>query len=199
MQDYVTNSGTRNDYITEHLNLEAHLFLGGLWTEDYHLLPGTAFAKLSNMKTLIPLIIVVTLLAACGNNKKGGHANDSQSSVKKNVTKRDYSITRTNAYNDLFLDSSRMEEFVTAEKLPDTLAKRIRSFYNARNYQFAWFSSDGLTEQARGFWNLHSYYTKYSDDSSLNDKKLKSRMEDYIAADTLTPSANENDFINTER
>ena len=141
---------------------------------------------------------MLTLLAACGENKKGGNANDSQSSAKKNVTKRDYSITRANAYNDLFLDSNLVEQFIAAEKLPDTLATRIRSFYNARNYQFAWFSSDGLTEQARGFWNLHSYYTKYSEDSSLDDKKLKSKMEDYIAADTLTPSANDKNFIHTE-
>ena len=47
------------------------------------------------------------------------------------------------------------------KKIADSIADRIRSFYNTRNYQYAWFSSDGLTEQARAFWNLHDYVTTY--------------------------------------
>jgi murein L,D-transpeptidase YcbB/YkuD len=151
------------------------------------------------MKTFTPLIIALSFLTACGNNENGHDANNnSKNPIKRNITKRDYSINSANAYNDLFLDSIRVEQFIKAEKLPDTLANRIRSFYNARNYQFAWFSSDGLSEQARGFWNLHSYYTKYSEDSSLDDRKLKSRMEGYVAEDTLTPSADDKEIINTE-
>ena len=151
------------------------------------------------MKTLFPFLLLISVLAACNGVKKNNESDTENSKdSKKNVTKRDYSITPANSYNDLFLDSNRVEQFLASEKLPDTLARRIRSFYNARNYQFAWFSSDGLTEQARGFWNLHSYYTKYSEDSSLDDKKLKSRMEDFITEETLTPSAHDNNIINTE-
>ena len=151
------------------------------------------------MKTLFPFLLLISVLAACNGVKKNNESDTENSKdSKKNVTKRDYSITPANSYNDLFLDSNRVEQFLASEKLPDTLARRIRSFYNARNYQFAWFSSDGLTEQARGFWNLHSYYTKYSEDSSLDDKKLKSRMEDFTTEETLTPSAHDNNIINTE-
>ncbi len=84
--------------------------------------------------------------------------NEKTENVKK-ITKRDYSITASNSYSDLFLDSTAVENFITEKKLNDTLTRRLRSFYNARNYQFAWFSNDGVTEQGRSFWNLHEYYT----------------------------------------
>ena len=151
----------------------------------------------SSMKTLIPFLLSLSILAACNTGKKEADP-DNTDAQKKNVTKRDYSITRANAYNDLFVDSNEVEKFLAENKISDSLARRIRSFYNARNYQFAWFSSDGLTEQARGFWNLHSYYTKYSDDSTLDDKKLKSRMEAYITDEDFSPSAADKSIVNSE-
>jgi murein L,D-transpeptidase YcbB/YkuD len=159
-------------------------------------LPGMAFAKQLCMKSLIPFLLLISTVVACNSQNKTDA--DQSDPATKNITKRDYSITPAVAYNDLFLDSAAVEQFIADKKLPDTLARRIRSFYNARNYQFAWFSSDGLTEQARGFWNLHSYYTKYSEDSSLDDKKLNARMEDYITEENLTPSAKDKSIINTE-
>ncbi len=158
---------------------------------------GIAFANAVSMKTFAPFILLLSLLAACysKSNKKDTEEEDPQ---KKNVTKRDYSITPAIAYNDLFVDSNTVEQFMLENKVSDSIARRIRSFYNARNYQFAWFSSSGLTEQARGFWNLHSYYTKYSEDSSLDDKNLKSRMEGYITEEKLSPSARDKGIIGTE-
>src|SRR5205085_6568484 len=103
-----------------------------------------------------------------------------------------------NSYSDLFLDTSAVEKFIDEKKIPDSLADRIRSFYNARNFQFAWFSSDGLTEQARGFWNLHDYITTYDADSSLKDKSLQKKMDDLIAEDELSVSASDKSFLNTE-
>ncbi len=98
------------------------------------------------------------LSIACNNNNDNN--NNSRPSVnakEKKVSKRDYSITKENAYNDLFLDTADVENFLLKNKIPDSIAARIRSFYNARNYQFAWFSSTGLTEQAFGFWSLKNY------------------------------------------
>jgi len=149
------------------------------------------------MKPFTPFILLLIVLSAC-NSGKNEEGNSEAESAKKNVTKRDYSITTAVAYNNLFVDSTTVEQFINQNNLPDSLARRIRSFYNARNYQFAWFSSDGLTEQARGFWNLHSYYTKYSEDSSLDDNKLKARMENYITEEELSPSSRDNAIINTE-
>src|SRR5262245_63686587 len=92
----------------------------------------------------------------------------------------------------------RMEKFIEQNQLPDPLPRRIRSFYNSRNYQFAWFTSDGLTEQARGFWNLHDYVTTYDADTLLKDKKLQKRMDRLIAEDDLSVNASDKSYLNTE-
>lgn len=91
-----------------------------------------------------------------------------------------------------------MEKFVASKKIPDSIANRIRSFYNTRNYQFAWFSSDGLTEQARAFWNLHDYVTTYNNDTSLHDKTLQKKMDAFIAEENLAPKTADPGFLNTE-
>jgi hypothetical protein len=117
---------------------------------------------------------------------------------EKNVSERDASITKANSYSDLFLDSAALGNFIKQNKIGDSIARRLRSFYNTRNYQFAWFTSNGLTEQARGFWNLHDYVTTYDTDSSLKDKKLQKKMDNLIAEDELSVSASDKSFINTE-
>ena len=88
-----------------------------------------------------------------------------------------------------------MEKYILEKKLPDSISRRIRSFYNTRNYQFAWFTSKGLTEQARGFWNLHDYHTTYNHDSLLHNKTLQRRMDDLIAEEGLSISATNKTYI----
>src|SRR6187402_2419161 len=117
---------------------------------------------------------------------------------EKNISKRDESITPSNSYSDLFIDTVTLQNFITQNKIGDSIARRLQSFYNTRNYRFAWFSKDGLTEQARGFWNLHDYVTTYEDDSLLKDKKLQKKMDRLIAEDELSVSASNKDYINTE-
>ena len=139
------------------------------------------------------------LLISCTNSQtEQQRIGKEQEKLNKNVSARDESITRANSYSDLFLDSSRLEKFISEKKIPDSLAYRIRSFYNARNYQFAWFSSDGLTEQARGFWNLHDYVTTYDPDSSLKDKPLQKRMDNLITEEDLSVSASDKTYLSTE-
>jgi murein L,D-transpeptidase YcbB/YkuD len=131
---------------------------------------------------------------ADSNNSKKAPA----SKATKTISSRDYSINSSNSYSDLFLDSMTMENFISQKKVPDSIANRMRSFYNTRNYQFAWFDSDGLTEQARGFWNLHDYVTTYDKDTSLKDKMLKRQMDKLTAEDSLTVSKNDKKIGNTE-
>lgn len=139
------------------------------------------------MGKLFTYSLFLILFIACKNKKKdSGESNTDRTETTKKITKRDYSITASNSYSDLFLDSNAVENFIAEKKLNDTLKRRLRSFYNARNYQFAWFSKDGVTEQGRSFWNLHQYYTTYSADKSLNDRLLRKRMNALISVDTLT-------------
>ena len=148
------------------------------------------------MKKILLFIAVCNLLLACSNSQTTTQE-EREEKERKNITKRDVSITPGNSYSNLFLDSVVVEKFIVDQKVTDTLARRIRSFYNARNFQFAWFSDDGLTEQARGYWNLHEYVTSYDGDSSLNHKGLQKTMDKYVAEEELTVSASKS-FINTE-
>lgn len=152
------------------------------------------------MKTFfIYAALAGSLLASCQNTSAPDPSNneDEKSAAKKGMTKRDYSITKTNSYSDLFLDSAVMEKHIASKGLDDSIARRLRSFYNSRNYGFAWFTSSGLTEQARAFWNLHDYVTTYDNDTSLRDKNLQKKMDAYIAEESLKASASGN-FIQTE-
>lgn len=96
------------------------------------------------MKRFIVCIALISCFAACKNNNKDKKTTDENNTQKneniQKITKRDYSIKSSNSYSDLFLDSNAVEDFIAEKKLNDTLARRMRSFYNARNYQFAWFS-----------------------------------------------------------
>lgn len=149
-------------------------------------------------KIFFYLLFVNSLLAACQNaSTPGDNADEDEKTETKKVSKRDYSITKSNSYSDLFLDSAAMEQFIGKKNIPDSMARRMRSFYNTRNYQFAWFTSGGLTEQARAFWNLHDYVTTYKHDTILADKSLQKKMDALIAEEKLSPTANEN-YIQTE-
>lgn len=139
------------------------------------------------------------LFIACqnANSSADGDVDSEGKESKKKISKRDYNITKANSYSDLFLDSMAMEKFFVDKKLPDSLSRRVRSFYNTRNYQFAWFTSGGLTEQARAFWNLHDYVTTYDNDTSLKDKSLQKKMDALVAEESLSASSSP-DFVKTE-
>ena len=151
------------------------------------------------MIKLITSFLVCFLLFSCGSgDRKESDEDGSKEGKTKNVTKRDLSITASNAYNNLFLDSSDLEKYLAKNDINDTISRRMRSFYNARNYQYAWFAGDGLTEQARGFWNMHNYHTTYGEDSLLKDKTLKKSMDRLIAEEDLSVSTSNNTLRNTE-
>ena len=114
--------------------------------------------------------VLFSSLIAC-DNFSATLASTSEDSAK-NVAMaplRDLSITSANSYSDLFLDSTSLENFISSEKLSDSLATELRNFYNVRNYQFAWFDSDGFTEEGRGFWSLYDYENGNTD--SLKENK----------------------------
>ena len=97
-----------------------------------------------------------------------------ESSVTKERTKkiaRDKTISTQNAYSELSFDSTTLEQYISKHQLSEAMSDNLRNFYNSRNFYFAWFNEDGLTEQANTFWNLHNSYIKVTGDSSLYEKK----------------------------
>ena len=109
---------------------------------------------------------------------------------------RDKSITTANAYSDLFLDSNAVESFILRRKLDDSSANTMRSFYRVRNFQYAWFSSTGPTEQARGLWSLQARRTDSATTDSLG--KLRDRMDTLLQRDSITVNNNDSSFVQTE-
>ncbi|MDI3322559.1 L,D-transpeptidase family protein [Pinibacter soli] len=126
---------------------------------------------------LITVIVCAIVIAAC--NESASH--------KPKVEKRDTTIKKTNSFSDLFFDSTALESFIQKEHMSDTLANEFRSFYNGRNYQFAWFFQNGLAEPTRNFWNTQNDYISYSGDSSLYSSYLQSLLDS---------AATKNDSIN---
>ena len=72
--------------------------------------------------------------------------------------RRDTTINILTSFNNLFLDSLQLEKF--------------SDFYKERNYEYAWFDSSGLGEQAGNFMNLVSSSVSDLQDSSLYNARL---------------------------
>jgi len=107
---------------------------------------------------------------------------------------RNTGIRQAEAYSDLFFDSSHLDSFISRQKLNDTLSRQFRNFYNHRNFQFAWFAGDGLTEQALAFSSLYNY----SRDSSTHRKWLDEQLDSLQKLDTLAPEATDPSILRTE-
>ncbi|MDO6429334.1 L,D-transpeptidase family protein [Flavitalea sp. BT771] len=110
------------------------------------------------------------------------------------VIPRNTAILPADAYSDLFLDSGKLETFIDQQRLNDTLTRAFRNFYNNRNFQFAWFASDGLTEQALAFSTLYAY----NKDSSTHRKWLDGQLDSLKGIDTLRPLATDPSILRTE-
>ncbi|ULQ56517.1 L,D-transpeptidase family protein [Flavihumibacter rivuli] len=109
---------------------------------------------------------------SCGNSQPG--------EAPKTIS-RDTSILPGNSYSELFFDSLDLERFLETRKLPDTARSLMRNFYNQRNFQYAWFDSSGLAEQAGAFWNLQENYIAYSGDSSIYNPFLQGWADSALA------------------
>jgi len=125
------------------------------------------------MKEFCFIIAIVLWCCSCKN-----------SNSSRINTLRDTTITPTNSFSELFLDSAKLEDFIAERKLGDSAANRMRNFYNSRNYNFAWFTKEGLAEQALAFWNLHNNYIQLSNDSSFINKRLHEQMALLINEDS---------------
>lgn len=150
---------------------------------------GMAFACSGNMHKFIFVFLILCAL---------GCKNTSSLKEDTTITPRDISITAQEAYNDLFLDSTDMEQFLAQHQLNDTLSRRLRSFYNARNYQYAWFNSSGLTEQGKGFWNLQEYIHAHTPDTVRITADLIKTMDRFYTDATLSIQAKSASVKNTE-
>ena len=153
------------------------------------------------MKQMLTGIVAVVVFSSC--TQVAGWFGSNNDSTQVNMDSsahaafaRDESITAANAYSDLFLDSNAVENFIRQEQLADSTAHSLRNFYRVRNYQYAWFTSDGPTEQARGLWSLHASEQGRVEKDSLQG--LGKRMDTLLQQDSVRVNSSDSSFVKTE-
>lgn len=107
------------------------------------------------------------------------------SKSKKGSVGRDKSITPITSFNQLFFDSLEVKQFLSIHPELSTFSKQYIDFYNSRNFEFAWFDSTGLSEQAHNFFNLQNNYINNLSDSSIYNKQLH-QLYDSVNGKKLT-------------
>jgi L,D-transpeptidase YcbB len=117
-------------------------------------------------------------------------------SINKAKMLRDESITRENAYSDLFLDSAALENYIRKENMEAGVADRMREFYIVRSNQFAWFTSEGVTEQARGLWSL--YASEDKKDRNQPAARIERRMDSLLTGNVTTPTTGDTSLLHID-
>ena len=144
------------------------------------------------MRSIISIVAAICLLQSCA-------LGDKQEVTTDNTTVyRDSTITAANAYSDLFLDSNAINNFIRQQNLDATAAGHLRNFYTVRNNQFAWFHSQGLTEEGRSFWVLTSANDSTSKGNSKQDNEAQRQADTLLQKDSIAVSSSDTTFIQKE-
>jgi hypothetical protein len=112
-----------------------------------------------NYRFVLVFFVCSVCVIAC-NNKRG------------NNVERDTSVTIVTSFNNLFLDSAQLKKFLSTHDEYKNYKKQFADFYRERNYEYAWFDSSGLGEQAANFINLLNNTISNFEDSNFYNKKL---------------------------
>lgn len=130
---------------------------------------------LKTKKYLQVVTIVLSVMSSCKGQQKNVIS----------VTGRDTTITTATAFSKLFLDSAQLEIFIKKEFAEDKAAEDMRNFYKNRNYQFAWFTENGIAEHTKSFWSLHNNYIIDFGDTTLKYKYIHKEINLFMQQDSL--------------
>jgi murein L,D-transpeptidase YcbB/YkuD len=97
----------------------------------------------------------------------------------KKVVIRDTTINKKTSFNNLFFDSARIDAFIAENPQYAAFGDQFKDFYSHRNYQYAWFDTSGLAEQANNFINLQNSYINDFADSSLFNPSLQTLVDTF--------------------
>ena len=95
---------------------------------------------------------------------------------KQQKVETDKSITKQTSFNNLFIDSNKINSFVASHPEYQKFQQQYSDFYKQRNFESAWFDSSGITEQAYNFINLLSNAVNTYNDSSLYNNELSKEV-----------------------
>jgi murein L,D-transpeptidase YcbB/YkuD len=116
---------------------------------------------------------------------------------KKQVVIRDTTITTVNSFNSIFFDSADVDAFLVLHPDLASYKEQFNQFYIPRNFEFAWFDSSGLSEQAHNFYNLQNNYINNFEDSSIYNALLN-QLYDSLTAKKFLAEKNNKAVIQTE-
>ncbi|MCE7070576.1 L,D-transpeptidase family protein [Dyadobacter sp. CY327] len=141
----------------------------------------------SRINASLVFVMMLMMLASCQTKHK---------KKQPEVDKRDTSIKIENSFTQLFIDTTALAGFVQLHSVDDSLVNKLQSFYNRRNYQFAWFFPDGMAEFVPTFLALQNDYIYVSGDSSLYDPALLASIDSLGLLNHIIPT--DTLVINTE-
>ena len=121
---------------------------------------------------------------------------------KQQNVETDKSITKQTSFNNLFIDSNKINSFVASHPEYQKFQQQYSDFYKQRNFESAWFDSSGITEQAYNFMNLLGNAVNIYNDSSLYNKELSKEVDAFKkdTADTVittTPDITQTELMLT--
>ncbi|OYU93208.1 MAG: murein L,D-transpeptidase [Bacteroidetes bacterium B1(2017)] len=137
-------------------------YILNLKTEKYFLKQKNVFFKLFTFTFLICLLFSFALMS-CGKNK----------AANKGILP-DTSIYSNQNFSEKILDSTILADFYLQYHTEDSLQTQITEFYKRRNYQYAWFDKNGITEACHIFYNQLQNFSSDFDDQSINTKLIDS-------------------------
>jgi L,D-transpeptidase YcbB len=145
-------------------------------------------------KLLIAASALLSLSSCTGVAGWFGTSKDSTAVTTNTEFQRDETITSANSYSDLFLDSNAVNNYISKEKIDPAKATVLRNFYAVRNNEYAWFTSSGLTEEARGLWS------STASDIKRGEKKdsLAQRMDSLVQKDSVTINNSDSSYAQAE-
>ncbi|MCF2518310.1 murein L,D-transpeptidase [Dyadobacter sp. CY351] len=134
---------------------------------------------ISRINASLVFVMMLMMLASCQTK---------QEKKQPEVAKRDTSIKIENSFTQLFIDTTALTGFVQSHSVDDSLVNKLQSFYNRRNYQFAWFFPDGMAEFVPTFLALQNDYIYVSGDSSLYDPALLASIDSLGLLNHIIPT-----------
>ncbi|MBC7525825.1 MAG: L,D-transpeptidase family protein [Flavobacterium sp.] len=107
------------------------------------------------MKNILKILLIALVLISCKKENEGNT-----------------STIKTQNYTDIFLDKSTITTFFKTNPENEKVVKEVNLFYKNRNFQYAWFNKNGMTQAVPNFQNQLQNYSNDFDDKTFNNAQL---------------------------
>lgn len=109
--------------------------------------------------------------------------------------KKDQELSQN--FSDLFLDEGILTDFYKTHPQSEAVQNEVNLFYQKREFHYAWFNKDGMTQSVSNFYNQLQNYTNDFEDDSFKTVQLAALIASVEAADK-TSKSNQKQIENLE-